>query len=151
MNKYFIDPANNKEYFSGLRTMLSSIGFGLLGAYAYGWLTSPERIDKPILIFMVISLIFVFILYLISLKGNVWFGKPPANRQMVGWRVWFNRATIFCSQILVGVFCSIFNDFLLKGESFSMLLILYIALLIILMLYPRVMVISVTPFAGKRK
>jgi len=141
MPSFAIHPNENKEYFSGIRTILSSIGFGLLGAYVYGAITNLDKIDKSIFGFMVVSLVGILALYLMTLKGNTWYGKSPVNRQMRYWRKFCGWFLIFSSQVVVGVFCSLFNDFLLSGENGISLIVLYILLVFICIGHTKLMVV----------
>jgi len=139
---FAIYPSENKEYFYGRRTILSSIGFGLLGAYVYGAITNFDSINFNIFCLMIISLACILVRYLTTRKSVTWYGKSPVNRQMTYWRKLGGLILVFLSQITVGVFCSLFNDLLLSGENYVALIILYCILIFICLVHYKIMVVS---------
>lgn len=139
-NKYFIDPSDNKEYFSGMRAVVSSMGFGFAGSYVYGLLTMSGEIYSEMLWVMGLSLLFIFLLYLLLEKGNIWFDKEPFTRELSCLRKFSGFAILVSAQVIIGTFCSFFADFILSGKNIFYLLSLYVVLFCLVLAYPKVMV-----------
>lgn len=139
-NKYFIDPSDNKEYFSGMRAIVSSMGFGFAGSYVYGFFTMSGEISSEMLWIMGLSLLFIFLLYLLLEKGNIWFDKEPFTRELSCLRKLSGFAMLVSAQVVIGAFCSFFADFILSGKNILYLLPFYIVLVFLILAYPKVMV-----------